>query len=103
MCPEILFCKLQLNECMMILRALLAVLCEICHNRWTGRGGPTVWPPRSPHLNPLDFNLWGHLNTLMYAPPVKNEEALNHRIVDACQTIRIFERMLRSMMRRVEL
>jgi hypothetical protein len=37
---------------------------------------------------------------------VDNEETLHHRIVDACQTIRnypgIFERMRRSMMRRVE-
>jgi hypothetical protein len=43
---------------------------------------------------------------LAYAAPVDNEEALHHRIVDACQTIRnypaIFERMLRSMMRCVE-
>jgi hypothetical protein len=40
------------------------------------------------------------------AAPVDNEEALQHRIVDACQTTRnypgIFERMRRSMMRRVE-
>jgi hypothetical protein len=39
----------------------------------------------------------------VYAASVDNEEALHHRIVDACQTIRnypgIFEPMLRSMMR----
>jgi hypothetical protein len=56
-------------------------------------------------LAPLDFYQWGHLKTLVYADPVDNEEAL-HRIVDACQTIRnypgIFERMGRSIMRRVE-
>jgi hypothetical protein len=56
-------------------------------------------------LNPLDFYLWIHLKTLVYAAPVNNEEAV-HRTVDACQTIRncpvISERMLRSMMRRVE-
>lgn len=23
--------------------------------RWIGRGGPVLWPPRSPDLNPLDF------------------------------------------------
>jgi hypothetical protein len=52
------------------------------------------------------FFLWGHLKSLAYAAPVGNEEALHHRIVDVCQTIRnyrsIFERMRRSMMRRVE-
>jgi hypothetical protein len=67
---------------------------------------PTAWPPRSPDLNPLDFYLWGHLKTLVYAAPVDNGEALNHRIVDAGQTIRncpgIFAGMRRSIMRRVE-
>jgi hypothetical protein len=47
----------------------------------------------------------GTPKTLVYAAPVDNEEALHHRTVDACQTIRncpgIFERMLRSMIRRV--
>jgi hypothetical protein len=41
---------------------------------------------------------------LVYADPVDNEE--EHRIVDACQTIRnypgVIERMRRPMMRRVE-
>jgi hypothetical protein len=48
----------------------------------------------------------GTPETLVYGAPIDNEEALHHRIVDACQTIRncpgIFERMRRSMMRRVE-
>jgi hypothetical protein len=44
------------------------------HDRWTGRGGPTAWPPRSPDLNPLDLYLWGHVKTFMYAAPVDNEE-----------------------------
>jgi hypothetical protein len=39
------------------------------------------------------------------AAPVDNEETLHHRIVDACQTVRncsgTFERMRRSMMRRI--
>jgi hypothetical protein len=87
-------------------RAVRDVLSNTYHDRWTGRGGPTAWPPRSPDLNPLDFYLWGHLTTLMYAAPVDNEDALHRRIVDACQSIRncpgISERILRSMMRRVE-
>jgi hypothetical protein len=48
----------------------------------------------------------GTPKTIVYAAPVDNEEALHHRIVDACQTIRnypgIFERMRRPMMRCVE-
>jgi hypothetical protein len=65
-----------------------------------------AWPPRSPDLSPMNMYLWGHLKALVYAAPVDNEDALHHRTVDACQTIRNypgnFERMLRSMMRRVE-
>jgi len=26
-------------------------------DRWIGRGGLTLWPPRSPDLNPIDFYL----------------------------------------------
>jgi hypothetical protein len=81
------------------------VLSNTYHDRWIGRGGSTAWPPRSPDFNLPDFYLWGRLKSLVYAAPVDNEETL-HRIVYACQTIRnypaIFERMWRSMMRRVE-
>jgi hypothetical protein len=88
-------------------RAVGDVLSNTYHDQWIFRGGgPTAWPPRSPDLNPLDFYLWGHLRTLVYAAPVDNEEALPHRIVDACQTIcnhpDIFEWMRQSMMRHVE-
>lgn len=27
--------------------------------QWIGRGGPLLWPPRSPDLTPCDFFLWG--------------------------------------------
>ena len=27
--------------------------------RWIGRGGPVIWPARSPDLNPLDFFFGG--------------------------------------------
>lgn len=32
-------------------------LTERFGDRWIGRGGPVLWPPRSPDLNPLDFFL----------------------------------------------
>jgi hypothetical protein len=87
-------------------RAMRDVLNNTYHVRWIGTGGPTAWPPRSPCLSLLELYLRGHLKTLVYAAPVDNEEALHHRTVDACQNIRnypgIFERMRRSMMRRVE-
>jgi hypothetical protein len=40
-------------------RAVRDVFSNTYHARWIGRGGPTSWPPCSPDLNPLDFNLWG--------------------------------------------
>jgi hypothetical protein len=59
-------------------RAFQHVLSKTCHDRWVGRGGPTAWPPRTtPELNPLDFSMWKHLETLAYATPVNNEEALD--------------------------
>jgi hypothetical protein len=87
-------------------RTVLGVLNNTCHDGWIGRERSTAWPPRSPDLNPLDFYLWEHLNTFVFAAPVDNEESLHRRIADACQTIRnypgLFEGMLQSMMRRVK-
>jgi len=37
--------------------------------RWIGRGGPVVWPPRSPDITPLDFYFWGQM-LYDYATPV---------------------------------
>jgi hypothetical protein len=87
-------------------RAVQDVLYNIYHEQWIGRGGRTAWPPRLPDLNPLDIYLWGHLKTLVHAAPVDNEEALHHRTVEACQTIRNYpgnsEWMWQSMMRCVK-
>jgi hypothetical protein len=80
-------------------RAVRDVLSNTYHDRWIGRGGPTARPPRLPGLNPLDYYL-------VHAALVDNEDAPHRSIVDACQTVRnylgTFERMRRSMMRRVE-
>jgi hypothetical protein len=61
---------------------------EIYPARWIGRGGPTVRPPHSPDLNPVDFHLWGHLKTLVYATPVNDIETLRQRVEGGCQAIR---------------
>ena len=55
---------------------------EIFPNRWLGRGGPVVWPPRSPDLTPLDYYLWGHMKTLFAAA----EQIRNHPHNNACAT-----------------
>ena len=35
--------------------------------RVISRNGPIEWPPRSCDLTPLDFFLWGHIKSLVYA------------------------------------
>jgi hypothetical protein len=54
-----------------------------------GRGGPDNWPARSPDLNPLDFRLWGHLNTMVHSAPINALEALQQRVENACPGIRV--------------
>lgn len=43
--------------------------------RVISRNGPVDWPPRSCDLTPLDFFLWGHIKSLVYAnqPTTINE------------------------------
>jgi hypothetical protein len=79
---------------MMVIRNVLTVLCEIFSITAIMTNGQVEEDPLH-GLNArqiwalLDFCLWGHLNTLVYAAPVKNEEALNHLTVDARQTIHL--------------
>ena len=56
--------------------------------RWIGRGGPVLWPPRSPDLNPLDFYFWGHLKELVYSTPVNSREQLLARITQHSNEVR---------------
>jgi hypothetical protein len=60
--------------------AVWDVLNNICHDRWMGRGGTMAWPPRAPHLNPLNFYLRRHQNILVNAAPVDNEEAFHFEL-----------------------
>lgn len=48
--------------------------------KWIGRGGPQIWPPRSPDLNPIDFFVWGFMKSLVYETIVETEEDLIARI-----------------------
>jgi len=36
---------------------------ETFPNWWIGRDGPTLWPPRSPDITPLDFFSWDMLRS----------------------------------------
>jgi hypothetical protein len=74
--------------------------------QWIGRGSTHNWPARSPDLNLVDFFLWGHLKSLVYASPIQDEEMLRNRIIDACEIIKntpgIFQRVRDSLLRRAE-
>jgi hypothetical protein len=62
--------------------------------RWVGRDGPIPWPPRSPHITPLDFFLWVYVKDIVYKTPMTSLEKLKLRIVAAIE--RITPRMLEN-------
>lgn len=55
--------------------------------RWIGRRGPVEWPARSPDLTPLDFFLWGHLKSKVFATKPASLEELRERIVRECRLL----------------
>ena len=75
-------------------------------DKWIGRGGPIAWPPRSPDLTPLDFYLWGHLKSRVYATQSNTRQELWQRVQEACREVRntpgIFERVRQSLLRRAQ-
>lgn len=56
-------------------------------NRWIGRLGPILWPPRSPDLNPLDFFYWGCLKEQVYKKPINSLEELRLRVAEAARIL----------------
>ncbi|GFV49740.1 uncharacterized protein TNCV_1793071 [Trichonephila clavipes] len=76
--------------------------------RWIGWcvGGPVNWPARLPDLSCLDFFLWGHMKSLVYASPVDSNGALVARIAVVAGEIReipgVFSNVRHSLRRRCE-
>lgn len=56
-------------------------------DRWIGRLGPILWPPRSPDLNPLDYFYWGCIKEKVYSQTVATIEELRGRIQEAARKI----------------
>jgi len=56
-------------------------------NRWTGRDGPTPWPPRSPDITPLDLFLWGYVKDKVFSTPVPDITNLKAKITDIFATM----------------
>ena len=68
-------------------------------NKWIGRGGPIAWPARSPDLNPLNFHLWGHLKSIVYATSIENAEIPRNRIEQGFRQIRETPEMIERVTR----
>jgi len=65
-------------------------------NRWFGRDGPTLWPPQSPDITPLDFFLWGYVKDKVFSTPVPDITNLKARITDATITEEMLENTWRE-------
>lgn len=62
------------------------------NEKWIGRDGPILWPPRSPDLTIMDFYLWGRLKQIVYSEPLDNDkEQLKTRIQNAVRSLSIEE------------
>lgn len=68
-------------------RAVRQHLDELFPAQWIGRGGPIVWPPRSPDLTSPDFFLWGYLKDVVFRDPPTTRENMMVRITNACREI----------------
>ena len=85
------------------------VYCNICNiwfldatfpNKWTGRDGPTPWPPRSPDIIPLNFFLWRYVKDKVFSTPVPDITNLKARLTDGIATIT--EDMLENTRREID-
>jgi hypothetical protein len=47
-----------------------------------GEQGPATWPLRSPDLTPLNYYLWGHMKSLVYAVRSSTRAELMNHIMD---------------------
>ncbi|GFX96676.1 transposable element Tc3 transposase [Trichonephila clavipes] len=56
-------------------RAAIDLLKDTFGDRLISRFGPVNWPPRSCDLTPLDYFLWGYVNSLVY---VDKPQTLDH-------------------------
>ena len=55
--------------------------------KWIGRRGAVGSPTRSLDLTPIDFFLWGHVESIVYTPPPENIKQLKNIITEECNRI----------------
>ncbi|GFT35421.1 HTH_Tnp_Tc3_2 domain-containing protein [Trichonephila clavipes] len=61
-------------------RATIDLLKDTFGDRLISRFGPVNWPPRSCDLTPLDYFLWGYVNSLVYADKPQSLDHLEDNI-----------------------
>ncbi|GFW09460.1 DUF4817 domain-containing protein [Trichonephila clavipes] len=61
-------------------RATIDLLKDTLGDRLISRFGPVNWPPRSCDLTPLDYFLWGHVKSLVYADKPQTLDHLEDNI-----------------------
>ncbi|GFV75779.1 transposable element Tc3 transposase [Trichonephila clavipes] len=61
-------------------RATIDLLKDTFGDRLISRFGPVNWPPRSCDLSPLDYFLWGYVNSLNYADKPQTLDHLEDNI-----------------------
>ncbi|GFT37211.1 uncharacterized protein TNCV_1126701 [Trichonephila clavipes] len=61
-------------------RATIDLLKDTFGDRLMSRFGPVNWPPRSCDLTPLDYFLWGYVNSWVYVDKPQTPDHLEDRI-----------------------
>jgi hypothetical protein len=82
-------------------RLVMQHLNDTFPNRWIGSGSTINRPPRSPHLTPLNFCLWGWVKSEVYRRKVDTWDELLDRIMDAISRIKERQDELRRATRHV--
>ena len=63
------------------------VIIEIFNEKWIGRGGSLVWPPRPTDLTSADYFLWGFFKKRVTATAPTTPEDMKEIIRRACTEI----------------
>ena len=82
-------------------RHVMQHLKDTFSNRWISRGSTINWPLRSPDLTPLDFCLWGWMNSEVCRKKVDTQDELLVNILDVIACIKERQDALRRTTRHV--
>lgn len=64
---------------------------------------PTLWPPNSPDLNPVDYKVWSVMQEKVYKKPIKDIEELRESIISAWEDMdqRVIDTAIKQWRRRL--